>query len=188
MVSDPSFCLFRCGSQPLAVAVDEVAEIVETEAIVRISACPPRITGLCPYHRQVVPVVTFDPDLGRAEGQPHPAGHGRKAEPQAVLILRTAWGPWGIKINLDGTAITSARPAWHEPRGGGEGFVSIGSIRQGETDHLLLDPGSTWQAIRELILNWYARIGEAPFSSATLPAGSGWPEPSPGSVGRRESA
>ncbi len=154
MVSAPSFCLFRCGTLALAVAVEDVAEIVETDSIVRISGCPPRIAGLCPYHRQVVPVVSLEP---------RPAGH---RECGAVLILRTSHGPWGIRIDRDGTVISSARPSRHEPTEGG-GFVSIGTIREGTADFALLDPGATWRALRDVIVNWYADTGEAPSGSSS---------------------
>ena len=59
MAADGSFCLFHCESLPFAVAVANVAEIAEVDALVCIGLCPPRIAGLCPYHRQVVPVVTL---------------------------------------------------------------------------------------------------------------------------------
>ena len=58
MAALPSFCLVRCDSRPLAVAVENVAQVLEIDALVKLSLCPPAIAGLCPYHRQVVPVAS----------------------------------------------------------------------------------------------------------------------------------
>jgi chemotaxis signal transduction protein len=174
MDADPSFCLFRCGSLTLAVAVDDLAEVVETDSIVRISGCPPRIRGLCRYHRQVVPVVTLAPDPERPERRPACTGGRSEIPREAVLILQTAQGPWGIRIDRDGTSILSAQPDRRPPSSQG-GFVSVGSVRQGETDFLLLDPASTWQALREQVVNWYAKLCDAPTGSSPwppLPAGN----------------
>ena len=38
-------------SLPFGVPVAVLAEIVEVDALVRISLCPDRVVGLCPYHR-----------------------------------------------------------------------------------------------------------------------------------------
>ena len=56
----------RYGSEVVQPDVDlhaaglrDVAEILEVDALVRMSLCPPWIVGLCPYHREVVPVVSL---------------------------------------------------------------------------------------------------------------------------------
>jgi AraC-like DNA-binding protein len=38
--------------------------------------------------------------------------------------------------------------------------VTVGSVRQGDIDHALLDPEATWQALRGLIVAWYADAAE----------------------------
>jgi chemotaxis signal transduction protein len=160
MAPESSFCLFRCGSRALAVAVEDVAEIVETDALVRISSCPPRIAGLCPYHRQVVPVVSLEREVEHG-ARPLAARGRQEGRREAILILHAAQGPWGIRICRDGTTIRRARPDLHEPGRERGAVVRVGSIREGETEFALIDPGATWQALRELVVGWYARFGEA---------------------------
>jgi chemotaxis signal transduction protein len=172
MVDDPSFCLFHCESLPFAVAIEDVAEIVEMDVLVRISLCPPRIAGLCPYHRQVVPVVALGKDSCRTEPPTPEKRISGKGSRKAVLILQTDEGIWGIHIDRNGTVITPVRPSRHEPRSGEDGIVTVGLIPHGEADHALLDAGSTWRGLRELVVNWYARINESAASTRLIsPAG-----------------
>ncbi len=165
MAIDPAFCLFRCATKPLAVAVGDVAEIVEIDSLVRISLCPPGIMGLCPYHREVVPVVV----LGRGRSRSDPATAEKcmaNGSLDTVLIMETEEGLWGVKIDRDGTVITSARLSRHEPKDGEDGVVTVGYIRHGETDHALVDARATWRGLRDMVVRWYARINE---SASTLP-------------------
>src|SRR5208283_582771 len=92
MAADGSFCLFHCGSLPFAVAVANVAEIAEVDALVRIGLCPPRIAGLCPYHRQVVPVVTLGQDPSRSATPTAEQRNSGKAAREVVLIVQTGQG------------------------------------------------------------------------------------------------
>ncbi len=167
MAADGSFCLFRCGSLPFAVAVANVAEIAEVDALVRIGLCPPRIAGLCPYHRQVVPVVTLRPDPSRsATPTAEPRNSGKSAR-EVVLIVETAQGLWGILIDPEGTSITTQRPSRHEPRDEGDGVVTAGRIDHQGVVHSLLDVESTWRGLRALVVNWYALFKES--SAAASP-------------------
>ncbi len=157
----PSFCLVRCESRPLAVAVENVAQVLELDKLVRISLCPPQIAGLCPYHRQVVPVAVFprDPAPTMLEvQQSRPSG---KADGESVLILQTDQGVWGLKIDRGGTIITAARPSRHDPVKEADGSVTVGLIRHGGTDHALLDASATWRGLRELVVNRYVQIRES---------------------------
>jgi purine-binding chemotaxis protein CheW len=159
MAEDIPICLFRSGSLPLAVAVEEVAEIVEIEALVRISCCPPRIAGLCLYHRQVVPAVVFGSGHGLA-GAAAPQKRNASTGPgDAVLIMQTDQGLWGIKIDREGTVITTERPARHEPKQEQSGGVSVGLIQHGKIDYALLDAEATWRNLREAVLVWYGQLG-----------------------------
>jgi purine-binding chemotaxis protein CheW len=168
MAEDISYCLFRCGALPLALPVADVAEIVEVDSLVRISFCPPRVAGLCPHHRQVVPVVALGPtglvaNPTSAE-KPVPSTQSRSA----VLVLQTEQGLWGIKIDREGTVISSDRPARHEPKKDVAGVVTVGLIRHGELDHALLDAGLTWNALRESVSRWYSRFSDPASSSGCL--------------------
>ncbi len=159
MAEHVSCCLFWSGSLPLAVAVEEVAEIVEIDALVRVSFCPPRIAGLCPYHRQVVPVVVFGPARGVANAAAPKKSKASAGPWDAVLIMQTEQGLWGIKIDREGTVITSERPARHEAKHEQSGVVAVGLIHHGEVDYALLDAEATWRSLREAVLGWYGELG-----------------------------
>ena len=107
MAAEPAFCLFVSDSLRFGVPVAVVAEIVKVDALVRISLCPDRIVGLCPYHREVVPVVTLGTRGVRSEGSPVDSRTKGKAPHEAVLILQTDNGLWGVLIDREGTVITS---------------------------------------------------------------------------------
>jgi purine-binding chemotaxis protein CheW len=168
MAADGSFCLFHCGSQPFAVALANVAEIAEIDALVRVGLCPPGIAGLCPLHRQVVPVVT----LGQHERQPSPlvaeernSGKGQK---QIVLIVQTGQGMWGILIDRQGTSITTRRPSRHEPKDEGDGVVTEGLIDHFGIAHALLDAEATWNGLRALVVTWYDHFNESVASPRSI--------------------
>ncbi|MFO0888392.1 MAG: chemotaxis protein CheW [Isosphaeraceae bacterium] len=162
-----SYCLFRSGTLALAVGVEHVAEVVETDAIVPISGCPPSVVGLCPHHRQVIPVVSLAPagDVPRVRSN--------RSDRRAVLILRTAQGPWGIDINRDAMTITTGVPTSEEPERGEGAIVTLGKIGQGDADFALLDPESTWQLLRESVVEWYADTADAVPTAESGPSASG---------------
>src|SRR5208282_2226127 len=139
MAAEGSFCLFHCESLPFAVAVTNVAEIAEVDALVRIGLCPPRIAGLCPYHRQVVPVVTLGQDPSPSNTTNAEQRHSGKAAREVVLIVQTAQGMYGILIDREGTSITTQRPSRFEPKDEADGVVIEGRIDQQGVVHSLLD-------------------------------------------------
>lgn len=148
MAEDESFCLFHCDSLPMAVAVAHVAEIAEVDALVRISLCPPRVAGLCPYHRQVVPVVALGKSPFRADLPMIDQRNAGKSTKEIVLIMQTSQGLWGILIDREGTFLTTQRPSRHEPRDEGDGIVSEGRIDHGGKTYALLEAESTWRGLR----------------------------------------
>jgi purine-binding chemotaxis protein CheW len=158
---DSPVCLFRCKTRPYAVAVDAVAEIVEIASLVRVGLCPPWIVGLCPYHREVVPVV----DLGAGIPRPGPIGSdqagARESAGEAVLIMQTSQGVWGIAVGRDGTVIIKERASPHEPKEAEGGVVSIGLVRHEGADYPLLDAEATWRGLRDAVVEWFARISES---------------------------
>jgi len=161
MAAEGSFCLFHCESLPFAVAVANVAEIAEVDALVRIGLCPPRIAGLCPYHRQVVPVVTLGQDPSRTARPTAEQRNSGKAAREVVLIVQTSQGIWGILIGREGTSITTQRPSRHEPKDEGDGVVTEGRINHQGVVYSLLDAESTWRGLRALVVNWYALFNES---------------------------
>jgi purine-binding chemotaxis protein CheW len=158
MVADPPVCLFRCHSLPFAVTVNTVAEIVETAALVRMGLCPDCIVGLCPYHREVVPVVALGTESRGAEPLESKPSTVGKTSPDAVLIMQTSQGMWGIVVDRDGTVITTKRASHHEPRKGTRGVVTIGIVHHEETVYSLIDAEATWHGLREEIVGWFSRI------------------------------
>jgi hypothetical protein len=54
-----------------------------------------------------------------------------------VLILQTEQGFWGIPIDRTGMDIIATPPIPHEPRTGGSGFVTVGTVHHGGKDHAL---------------------------------------------------
>jgi chemotaxis signal transduction protein len=161
MAAEGSFCLFHCESLPFAVAVANVAEIAEVDALVRIGLCPPRIAGLCPYYRQVVPVVTLGQDPSRRARPTAEQRNSGKAAREVVLIVQTSQGIWGILIGREGTSITTQRPSRHEPKDEGDGVVTEGRIEHQGVVYSLLDAESTWHRLRALVVNWYALFNES---------------------------
>lgn len=173
MSAEASFCLFRSDCLPFGVPVSDLAEVVEVDALVRISLCPDRVVGLCPYHRQVVPVVTLGARGGRSEALPADSRTKGKAPREAVLILQTDNGLWGVLIDREGTVITSERPNTCEPRVLHDGIVTVGSIHHGTEDYALLDAESTWRGLREGVINWFERINESTPPARFLVSSSG---------------
>jgi purine-binding chemotaxis protein CheW len=171
MAEDLSFCLFRRNALALAVAIKDVAEIVEIDALVRISFCPPRIAGLCPYHRQVDPVVLLGPARLNSQAAPEKRNPGAGSR-DTVLIMQTEQGLWGIKIDREGTVITAERPARHEPKHEHSGVVAVGLVHHGELDHTLLDAEATWCDLRETVVGWYGRLRTGTSLSQFADAGS----------------
>ena len=160
MADLPSFCLVSCQTKPLAVAVENVAEVLELDSFVRISLCPPAIAGLCPYHGQVVPVAALSGDLAPpTEKVPQSRGSG-KAVRESVLILQTEQGLWGLRVDRGGTIVIAARPSRHEPVMDADGSVTVGLIRHAGSDHALLDAAATWRALREMVVHGYVKIRE----------------------------
>jgi purine-binding chemotaxis protein CheW len=158
MVPDPPVCLFRCHSLPFAVTVNAVAEIVETAALVRVGLCPDWIVGLCPYHLEVVPVVVLGTEShGTQPIEPKPSATGQTSQ-DAVLIMQTSQGMWGIVVDRDGTVITTERASRHEPRKGTRGVVTLGIVHHEETVYSLIDAEATWHGLRDEIVGWFARI------------------------------
>jgi chemotaxis signal transduction protein len=143
-----SWCLFRIDGQPYAVALGTVAEIVEAEGLVRLPNGPPRVLGLCAYHRDLVSVVA----LGAA-ARPAP---GRLV----VLILRGEHGSWGLRIDREGTSLAEARcsaPA-PGPRAPDEAVV-MGALTHGGATHRVIDADATWRDLRDEIETWYQGDG-----------------------------
>jgi purine-binding chemotaxis protein CheW len=160
MVVDPPYCLFERGSRAYAVSLQDVAELVEVDALVRMGLCPPWIVGLCPFHREVVPVVAFTAEKGPAGPTGAEPFEGGKAGVETVLIMQTSQGAWGVAIDRDGTVISTERPARHEARPADGGLVTKGILRQKDKEYQLIDAEATWHGLRREVVSWYEQINE----------------------------
>ena len=160
MVVDPPYCLFERGSRAYAVALRDVAELVEVNALVRMGLCPPWILGLCPYHREVVPVIAFGAEKGSSGLAGADAIEGGKSAVETVLVMQTIQGAWGIAIDRDGTVITTERPSRHEPRHADGGPVTTGVLRQKDKEYQLIDAEATWHGLRRAVVSWYEQMSE----------------------------
>jgi chemotaxis signal transduction protein len=167
------FCLFREDGVPMAVPLESVAEVLKTERLVRLPWSPPRVVGLCPYHREVVPVVSMGvPAGGAGEGIASGPGptHGADGSPEGpgidagarhvVLILRTEQGTWGVRADAENTIVSRESPDSHPPTADGSGRVLLGSIRRAATSYDVLDAEATWRELRSAVARWYGLISE----------------------------
>ena len=170
MAPIPSFCLMKCGSRPLAVAVENVGQGLELDGLVSLSLCPPQIAGLCPYHSQVLPVATLEGE--RAAGLPGPP----TAEPRGSLRERPCWraigaGNLGPRIDPGGTVIATARPSRHEPvKGSRRGRDGRADPPRGNRPCPARRRGDL-AGLRDLVVNWYLQIRESAATANRDPAG-----------------
>ena len=177
------FCLFRGDAGPMAVSVESVAAVLETDMLVRLAWSPPQLVGLCPYHREVVPVVLLSPASGGGEtsyasGRGPAAGTDPSEEkpgmedrtPCVVLILRTEQGAWGIRVDAENTIMSREWPESHPPHIEGDGPVIVGMIRRSDTCYGILDAEATWHGLASSVGRWYGLISQSKPSS---PAPSG---------------
>jgi hypothetical protein len=182
------FCLFRGDAGPMAVPAESLAEVLERDRLVRLAWSPPQVAGLCPYHREVVPVVRLAPSPRSAEAdassQPDQAvGADPTAEidvddqpRRLLLILKTEQGAWGIQSDSEWTIMSRECPESHPPQQDGNGPVLVGTILHAGTRFGVLDTDATWHGLRSAISRWYGRIGEPEIPSPIVP-GEEWREP-----------
>jgi chemotaxis signal transduction protein len=194
MDGEQAFCLFDSDAGPMAVSVESVAAVLETESLVPLVWSPPQVVGLCPFHREVVPVIALvpngnGPDADReSELDPRrPASAVTSAAKESgdddtrciVLILRTENDAWGLRIDHSGTFIGRECPDLHPPRVNENGAVFIGDLVRAETRYTILDAEATWRGLRSTIVRWYGLINEPrvysafPVGETTRQAGTG---------------
>jgi chemotaxis signal transduction protein len=167
------FCLFRGDAGPMAVPAESVAEVLEVDRLVRLAWSPPQVAGLCPFRREVIPVVRLTSSshgaAGDPPGQPEtptvadpPAGtlHDGDHVRSILLILRAGRGAWGVRSDSAWTIMSRERPEYHPPRPDGDGPVLVGTILRAGVRYGVLDTEATWHGLRSAIGRWYGRIGE----------------------------
>jgi hypothetical protein len=185
MEQEKSFCLFHGAAGPMAVSVESVAAVLETEFLVPLLWSPPQVVGLCPYHREVVPVFSLGP-IGSGAGADRQSGvdsrsaagtvtsaakdGGEEKTRCVVLILRTEHDAWGLRIDHLGTFISRECPDFHSPRLDEHGSTLIGVLLREGTRYSILDAEATWCGLRSTVAQWYGLINEPSFYSA-FPAG-----------------
>jgi chemotaxis signal transduction protein len=144
------WCLFKSDSRPFAVALEDVAEVVDVERLVRLSHSPPHILGLCSVRRDILPIVALT--LG-------PGGTERVVEVRPVaMILRTSQGTWGIRIDREGTVVTEGAPDdIPVPAQAADGPAIVGLLHRGDQAHAVIDAEQTWRNVRTSVEHWYSR-------------------------------
>ena len=153
-----SWCLIRIDTQPFAVALSAVAEIVEAEELVRLPLCSPRVRGLCTYRRDLLPVIA----LGRTPAVAAAPGAGRLV----VLILRSEHGCWGIQIDRGVTIVAAGSLDEHcTSYVAPEEAVVIGSITHGLATYSVIDAE--------------ANLANRPRRDRERVQGRPWPGPAP---------
>jgi chemotaxis signal transduction protein len=190
------FCFFHGDAGPMAVSMESVVEILETDSLVRLPWSPPQVVGMCSYHREVVPVVRFAPPPRSAQDDPssepdQPATTDRWGETagtdektrHVVLILKTEHGEWGIRVDPAKTIMSRESPEFHSPRMEANGPVLIGVVPFAGISHGILDAEATWRELRAAVSRWSALIKE---SSPSSPLACGEELSSSGPNDRRE--
>ncbi len=186
------FCLFRGDAGPMAVYVESVAEVLETDTLVRLAWSPPQVVGMCSYHRDVVPVVRLGPltcDVGEdplreqdqavaTETTGETIGIDERTG-SVVLILKTEQGAWGIPVDSENTIMSRESPEYHSPRTYEHGPVLIGIVRLAGTCYAILDAEETWCGLRAAVGAWCGLIIDSnpstplPSREEPIPAGQG---------------
>jgi chemotaxis signal transduction protein len=170
----PWFCLFLGDAGPMAVPAASVAQVVDADRLVRMAWSPPQVVGLCPFHREVVPVVRLAPpprlDGAVPSSGPEPTARadtpGEKPglDDQArciLLVLRTEHGAWGIRSDPVWTIMSRGHPEHGPPHADEDGPVLVGTIQHAGTRYGILDTEATWHGLRSAISRWYGLIGES---------------------------
>jgi len=177
------FCLFCGDAGPMAIAVESVAEVLETDTLIRLAWSPPQVVGMCSYHRDVIPVVKLGP-LERNGREEVVDGHDEtvaidsageiaglgEPTPRVVLILKTEHGAWGIRIDSANTIMSREPPERHPPRMHATGLVLIGIIRHAGTCYAIVDAEATWRGLRSAVGRWSV-VNCEPNPSALSPSG-----------------
>jgi chemotaxis signal transduction protein len=173
MEQEKSFCLFHGDAGPMAVSVESVVAVLETESLVPLVWSPPQVVGLCTYHREIVPVISIGPigsgaradresgvDSRPAAGAVTSAARkgGEEKARCVVLILRTEDDAWGLRIDHLGTFISRECPDFHSPRLDEHGPMLIGALLRAETRYAILDTEATWRGLRSAVARWYGLI------------------------------
>jgi hypothetical protein len=170
------FCLFHGDAGPMAVPVESVARVLETESLVPLVWSPPQVLGLCPFRRDAVPVISllptgngFDTEREDQAGSPTAASAARapaedddeKKTRCMVVILRTEHGDWGLRIDHTGAFISKECAHFHPLRIDDHGAVFIGDIPRAEAHYTILDPEATWRGLRSAVARWYELINRS---------------------------
>jgi chemotaxis signal transduction protein len=178
------FCHFHTDTGPIAVSMESVAGVLETDSLVRLAWSPPQVVGMCSYHREVVPVVTLgDFSRGVSKDRPERRDQARAAGSRAakvgidestrfvLLILKTKHGAWGLRVDSEHTIMSRERPQYHAPQIDADGAMRIGTVRRAGVCYGILDAEATWRGLRSAFARWLELTCEI-LPSAPLPSGA----------------
>ncbi|MFO0956210.1 MAG: chemotaxis protein CheW [Isosphaeraceae bacterium] len=136
---DSPLCLFTRGSRGFGIPIGAVGGVIEPESLVPMPFSPPRLVGLCPHRRQVLPVFRLD------EAAPTPAG-------SVVILIRSDQGLWGIQADRDGIAVV-INPSRGE--GSTRAPGGIATARHDGRTFDVIDPEACWTALRGEVQDHY---------------------------------
>ena len=194
------FCLFRGDGGPMAISVESVAEVLQTDTLIRLAWSPPQVVGMCSFHREVVPVVKLgalpreigeevhameDPTValdaaGKSVGIDEPTRC-------VVLVLKSEHGAWGIRVDSESTIMSRESPEFHPPPTYASGPVLIGVVRFAGTCYAIVDAEATWRGLRSAVGRWSGLISESNPSSPQ-PSGEEPIPANPGAMGELREA
>ena len=192
--------MFRGDGRPMAISVESVAEVLETDTLIRLAWSPPQVVGMCSYRREVVPVVKLCALPRETDDEVHTMENttvatdtdGKTAgidEPTrcVVLVLKTEHGAWGILVDSETTIMSWEFPEFHPPRTIACGPVLIGVVRFAGTCYEIVDAEATWRGLRSEVGRWSEVISESNHSSPQ-PSGEEAVPANPGAMGQHNEA
>jgi chemotaxis signal transduction protein len=146
-----AWCLFRSLSQPYAMRLDCVTEVVSVDRLVRLPLGPPELIGLCTIRRDVIPVI------GLVDGRPGAVEF--TAGTSAVLIVQAGQGTWGIGVNREGISVVDeSADGSDEPSAEPEEVSArASSVRKGDIVYTVIHPELAWSSVRMAVERWYSQ-------------------------------
>ena len=148
-----TICLFSCGGRAFAVPLGAIAEVIAVDKLIRLPMPPPRVLGLAPLRRDMIPVAQLTDAIPARPGE-------------AILILRGDNGPWGIAVDPGATWVRREAPDDSGPGPLPEDREVPGAVawaRFGDRRASVIDPQAAWGGLRDAIGLRYAQsAGPAP--------------------------
>lgn len=143
-----ALCLFTRGLRGFGLPIESVEAVIEPETLTPMPISPPRLAGLCPHRRQVLPVFRLD-------------GSSAMAGEWVVILVRSEQGPWGVQADRDGIAVVP-RPATGPADASTQAIGGVATVRHDGRSFDLIDPEACWSALRSEVQDHHTRRGPGP--------------------------